>query len=235
MDDKMPPRKDRIEEALEELKESLGFQSEELKKLTRQQETLDQLVLEVKSLKKTINERDNKIEELEKRLDEVEQYTRMEDVIISGLKVKPRTYARAAAPNPEGNDEEQPSVEKQVIDFLKSKEIVVDPSGIAACHTLPSKDRKANPVIIMRFANRRNKELLLKEGKKLKGTDVYINEHLTKKNADIAREARSLKKNKKIQGTWTRSCKVLIKLNGETAEEAKIIVVRDAKELDKYK
>ncbi|KAM3843136.1 ranBP-type and C3HC4-type zinc finger-containing protein 1-like [Diretmus argenteus] len=62
----------------------------------------------------------------------------------------------------------------------------------------------------------------IKAGKKLKGTAVYLNEHLTKKNADIAREARNLKKQNKIQATWTRNCKVMIRLNG-SPEEAKVI------------
>ena len=82
----------------------------------------------------------------------------------------------------------------------------MDKENVAACYTFPSKDRKTNPVIIMRFANRRHKDILLKQGRKLEGSDVYLNEHLTKKNADIAREARVLKKQKEIQGTWTRNC-----------------------------
>ena len=85
----------------------------------------------------------------------------------------------------------------------------------------------------MRFSNRKHKSALLKQGRMLKGSDVFINEHLTKKNADIARKARFLRKQKKIQSTWTTNCKVFIKLNG-TPEEAKVLGVRDITELDKY-
>lgn len=86
----------------------------------------------------------------------------------------------------------------------------------------------------IRFTNRKAKTELLRQGRKLRGSDVYLNEHLTKKNADIARQARILKKQNKIQATWTRNCKVWIKLNG-SPEEASIIVVRELSELDRYK
>ena len=73
------------------------------------------------------------------------------------------------------------------------------------------------------------------QGKKLKGTQVYVNEHLTKRNAEIAKEARILRKNGKIKSTWTRNCKVLVRLNGTTPEEAKTVTVRDLKDLEAYK
>ena len=86
----------------------------------------------------------------------------------------------------------------------------------------------------MRLVNRKQKTALLKQGRKLKGTNVYLNEHLTKKNSDIARQARILRKENWIQSTWTSNCKVFIKLNG-SPEEAKVLAIKDITELDKYK
>ena len=90
------------------------------------------------------------------------------------------------------------------------------------------------PVIVVRFVNGKHKTEMLQQAKRLKGADIYINEHLTKKNADIARHARILRKEKKIQATWTRNGKVLIRLNG-ISEEAKVVVIRELKDLDQYK
>lgn len=87
--------------------------------------------------------------------------------------------------------------------------------------------------MILRFVNRKKKIALLKQGRKLKGTNVYLNDHLTKRNAEIARKARYLRKQKKIQNTWVTNCKIFIKLNG-TPEEAKVLVIRSMEELDKY-
>ena len=67
------------------------------------------------------------------------------------------------------------------------------------------------------------------------GNPGLSNEHLTKKNGEIARAARKLRKDGKIKSTWTRNCKVLIRLNGDTPEEAKAVTVRELKDLDAYK
>lgn len=61
------------------------------------------------------------------------------------------------------------------------------------------KQKSANPPIVVRFANRKGKDDLLRQASKLRGSAVYINEHLTRKNADIERQERSLWKQKKIQ------------------------------------
>lgn len=87
--------------------------------------------------------------------------------------------------------------------------------------------------MILRFVNRKPKNALLKQGCKLKGTNVYMNDHLTQRNAVIARKARFLRMQNKIQSTWVTNCKIFIKLNG-TPEEAKVLVIRDIKELEKY-
>ena len=97
----------------------------------------------------------------------------------------------------------------QVIQFFQSQDIVVNPINLA----LVMRSRATIvPSIIIRFVNRKNKVELLKQWKKLKGTDVYMKERFTQKNAKIARQARLLRKQKKTKSTWTRNCRVLIKL-----------------------
>lgn len=68
-------------------------------------------------------------------------------------------------------------------------------------------------LMICDIVNRKHKTAVLKQGRKLKGENVFINEHLTKHNADIARKARYLRKQRKIQNTWTTNSKIFIKLN----------------------
>ena len=50
--------------------------------------------------------------------------------------------------------------------------------------------------------------------RKLKGSDVFINEHLAKKNGEIAQKDRLLRRQGKIKTTWTRDCKELMKTIG---------------------
>ncbi|KAJ8351712.1 hypothetical protein SKAU_G00231880 [Synaphobranchus kaupii] len=166
-------------------------------------------------------EKDKRLAYLESRVADLEQYTRMNDVVITGLQVKPRSYADSGG---EPGELDASSTEQQVAVFLQSKGIALDCDNIEACHPLPRRNASDKPVIIMRFVNRKHKIALLKQGKKLKGTDVFINEHLTKSNAEIAKKARYLRKIKKIQSTWSTNCKIFIKLNG-TPEEAKVLMV----------
>ena len=49
----------------------------------------------------------------------------------------------------------------------------------------------------MKFSNRKTKLTLLKKSQMLKGTGVYIYEHLTQSNSLIAKEARKLRRDKK--------------------------------------
>lgn len=212
--------------------------SAEISDVAKKQTELVALMEEVRLLKLGLKEKDKKISELEKRVDDLEQYSRMDDLLISGLEIKPQNYARAvrgAGVGDEATPAEQASLEDQVLRFLQTQNMKLDATMISACHALPRKDRNTKPLIIMRFGNRKAKIDLLSQGRKLRGTNVYLNEHLTKKNADIARHARILKKQNKLQATWTRNCKVWIKLNGASPEEAKAIMVREIHELDQYR
>jgi len=120
-------------------------------------------------------------------------------------------------------------VEKQVIELLNSKGVYVKEDDVAACHTLGKPDENRFQKIIMRFANRRSKAKVMFRAKNLKGTGVYINEHLTKRTAEIAKAARDLRRDGKILSTFTRDCKVIVK----TIEE-KYKTVKDLADLSQF-
>lgn len=225
-----------IKRALDFLTEEVSESRKEIKTVGMQQKMLLEVMEEVKVLKRLIMEKDKKIDHLENRVADLEQYTRINDVIVTGLATIPRSYARAVT----GMNREEPdeqdlnTMEKQVTDFLHSKGIKVDRNDIEACHPLPRRNKVDKPAIILRFVNRKHKIALLKQGKKLKGSNVYLNDHLTKRNAEIARKARFLRKERKIQSTWTANCKIYIKLNGTSPEEAKVLVIRHMEDLEEY-
>lgn len=232
----MGPKKNTAMEEGEELRKAIDSLTENVASMREEQKKILDLVEEVKKLRKENQEKDNKIEELEKRVDELEQYTRMNDVIVTGLRIKPRTYANTVAPSNNGgemSEGETRSAELQVAAFLHSKGITFNADDLEACHPLPRRHSRDKPAIIIRFTSRKRKIELLKQGRQLKGTEVYLNEHLTRKNAEIAKRARQLRKQNKIQSTWIRNCKTFIKLNG-SPEEARVLVVRKLSELDAY-
>ena len=241
----MPPNVD-----YSELKKVIDALRDEVAAVKEKQIEIHRLLEKLTAIDTENKYRDEKIRELDDRMTDLEQYSRINDVIVSGLRIRPRSFARAVATNngsrTEPEEEDVASAEQQVVAFLQAKDIHLDCSHIEACHPLSMRKRKTErtndnrdqrpdtPRVILRFTNRKHNIALLKEWKKLKGTDVYMNEHLVKRNANIAKEARDLRKNKKIQQTWTRNCKVFIKLNGDTPEEAKVMVIRSIEELGKY-
>ncbi|KAJ8394096.1 hypothetical protein AAFF_G00049010 [Aldrovandia affinis] len=226
----MPPKAEYIE-----LKKSIDTLIEEVATVKEQQKTIMALVEQLDQMQADNLEKDKKIAILENRVADLEQYTRINDVFITGLSIKPRSYARAVTPENGGEPAELDvtSTERQVAAFMQSKDIQLDCNNIEACHPLPKTGTNGKPSVVLRFVNRKHKIALLKQGRKLKGTNVYMNDHLTKRNADIARKARELRREKKIQQTWTANCKVFIKLNG-TPENANVLVIRNIEELNEY-
>lgn len=178
-----------------------------------------------------IQEKDTRISFLEKRVEDLEQYTRREDVIITGIKID-RKFAEVAQTAVDGERQEKVRVdwngeiEKQVLAQLAELEVFVESEEISACHTLGKPDVKGQQKVILRFVSRKSKVRLMNEWEKLRGSGIYVNEHLTKKNADIAKAARDLRRAGKIKSTHTRDCKVVIKKN-----DGKTIVVRDLADL----
>ena len=225
-----------LQKDMEELKESMNMLTTEVANITKQNSVITELLSEIKLLKKQNIEKSREIEVLTRRVDELEQYTRMDDLIITGLKTNHRSYAGTASSRDAGEDaptREMESLENQVIRFFQDRDMLLQSQHISACHTLPRgrNNTQLPPPIVIRFSNRKHKNELMKQGRKLKGTQVYLNEHLTKQNAAIAREARILRKERKIKETWTRNCKIYISLNGASPEAEKVLIVRSIEEL----
>ncbi|RXN32986.1 zinc finger protein 397-like [Labeo rohita] len=207
----------------------------EILQLTQQ---VNLLQVQVSGYEAKLKKKDDQIKELEKRLDVAEQYYRLDDLIISGLKTRHRAYSNVAAGNNvDDTTAETETLESQVIQFFGSKDIPIHRNQISACRTLPrnNKNSSTSPAIIIRFVNRKDKVGLLQQGFKLKGTEVFVNEHLTRKNGNIAYAAQQLKKAKKIKATWTWNCKVYIRTNGATPEDERVLMVKEMDDLNLYK
>lgn len=161
----MPPKKNISLEEGDELRKSLEFLTEEVANIRKDQKKILELMEEVKKLRNENKEKGKMIENLEKRVDELEQYTRINDVVITGLKIRPRTYANAVAADNNGGEpsgEEVRSAEQQVANFLHSKGINLNVEDLEDCHPLPRRRKEETPAIILRFTNRKKKIALLK-------------------------------------------------------------------------
>ena len=191
---------------------------------------VDKLLKTLEDMKKLLAEKDFKITELEKRVEDLEQYTRREDIIITGLKiVRPLSQVVQGDSANEIDRNGWNYVEDQVTEQLNENGIYIRPEEISACHTLGKPAENGLQKVIVRFQNRKSKTRVLINAKNLRRTGIYINEHLTKKNGELAKKARDLRKDGKITGTWTRDCKIFIKTNDGTVQ-----LMRNATDLDAY-
>ena len=103
---------------------------------------------------------------MEDRLDALEQYSRMDNVIINDFKPSFHSYSRAVTcdQSPENQEHapetERVSLEKQVISYLNEKGV-----EISACHSLPSRGKPGEKPIVMRLISRKRKNYLLGNSK----------------------------------------------------------------------
>ncbi|RVE60453.1 hypothetical protein OJAV_G00181120 [Oryzias javanicus] len=143
-----------------------------------------------------------------KQEDDLEQRSKSDKVMISELQIKLQSMAANGnnAPNPADLDAN--SVEQQGENSMESKGISLDLNNIKS---FTRKREQNKPSNTRRFRNQKHKLDLLKQKKKLKGTDVYY--HLTRKKPEMIRKARFLKKQKRIRNTWVRNQKISIKVN----------------------
>lgn len=169
-----------VKQDIEEFKAALNMMGGELATISEQQRTIKGLVKEIMEIKKLNEEKQKRISLLEIRVSDLEQNTCMNDVIISGLPLRPKSYALALKVGEREDKEHDDSVEAQVTAYLQSKNIQIDRNNIEPCHTIKSQNQKDGSVVIVRFHNRKHKTALLGQSRYSKGTNVYINEHLTK-------------------------------------------------------
>lgn len=147
---------------LEELKKSVEFMGLQMETMANKQDTLMDLMKEMKELRKLNEEKDVMIAQLEGRISDLEQYTRMNDIIVTGIKTRPRSFAnavrnRAVEEGADRSTQEFVSVEQQVVEYLKNKGMDINSVNIEACHPLPQVDKDKPASIILRFANRKSK------------------------------------------------------------------------------
>ena len=161
---------------------------------------------ENKKLKKRIEESDQYLDDvderfidLEKQINNVDQYNRRENFEITGI----------------NESVKQDQLEAKVIDIINTitDDGIVE-KDIQACHRL-KKDKDGKSKVIVRMLNRKNTINTLKNRKKLqqKGMDnIFINENLSDATKSMIDVAKDLKRKKLLHSFWTFNGKLNIRL-----------------------
>jgi hypothetical protein len=169
------------------------------------------------------------------RVDELERYSRCDNLVIRGLpESSAAEMASAAPPLQDGATlrESHRSVEASVITFVReSLKIDIEPSDISTAHRIKAGPKDAARPVIVRFTNRRVRNLVYGAKKQLKGSTsrVFVSEHLIKTDSDLFFEARKLLREKKIFAAWTQNGLVHVRFSPDPATRA--IVVRGRADL----
>lgn len=146
-----------------------------------------------------------------KRLNELEQYTRRENVIISGIPAEKGENVR------------------QIVKNVAAKlDVEMDDQDISTCHRLSN---KKTPNIVARLNNRDKKAEMIKQSKikQLKAKtlgwqmdhQIFVRNHLTKYTSDLLFEAKRLRDEGCYKFAWENNTNVYIR-EDESSQAIKI-------------
>ena len=168
----------------------------------------------IQELTSAVNELKTELKSSAQRCDDLDQYSRRNNIVIAGV--------------PES---EQTSTETQVINILNDYvDEPITPNDIDRCHRLRMNPKNASktvgppktPEIIVKFVSLKSKasimtkdpmEKLRNDNKtRSESSKIYIREDLTKKRANVLYKARQLKKSGLIKDAFTRDGTITIRM-----------------------
>ena len=96
--------------------------------------------------------------------------------------------------------------------FTKMKlGMALDQFNITAIHDLQPRCDSKRSTIVQLFSVDKKAEIMMK-WQALRGTDVYMNDHLSYLNTELFKEVRQMKCGRKIMSTWTQNSCVFMKV-----------------------
>ena len=186
---------------------------EEVSKLTQHIETL---TTENKNLKEDLTAVKKENLSLKNELNNLEQYTRRENVRIFGVE------------DNAWEDGKKSTV--LALDILRNKmKIDIKEEDVEVAHRVGKFKSDRKRAIIVRFASRKTKEKVMTEKKKLKGSGIFVNEDLTKRNADWFFK---VKRTEGVINAWTKNGETFVR-NTKSNEIVKITKDYDLENLKK--
>lgn len=188
----------------EHLSEKLDDNTKAMKDQTASMEHCLKIIDDLMEENKRLNKR---VVELERKVDDMEQYSRLNAVEIHGVPMEP--------------NEDAVEVVKEV---GKALDMVINESMIDACHRLGRRPGPNNspPAIIVKFVRRLDKEEFMKRRRVKRNLStrhmnlkmdqpVYVNEALSQGRRRLLGAAREVKREKKWKYLWVRGGKIFLR------------------------
>lgn len=202
-----------IQEQLSPLIKKLDAITDDNKVLHKRLTTVEQQNADLKAQCENLK---TEVADMKTTLNTLEQAGRKCNVVITGVK---ETYAERVTDPTDGNSAPVTSRDdtiRTVCSLLNEAcKLTVSPSDIQFATRLKSKRAGPRPLLVgFNSTSLRTSVVTARQrGQTLSfaGSSIYINDHLTQLNSDLARKARLLVKQKNAHSTWTRDGQVYIK------------------------
>ena len=171
---------------------------------------------------------------LKRELNSVDMHSKTNKLIIKGL--PEASYAEASSRysgEDLANDEQlirsYTACQTAAVNFCTNQlGIPLARSDIATAFRMKKLGSDEERPLFITFANRQARDQVYQACVKLKGQNIFINEHLTRTYGNIFAESRRLLKDKKILNTWTMNGAIFIL----KSEGSKPIKIKDMSDLD---
>lgn len=208
--DEMGKIKESIELAKEEIKEENRNEMKELRK------EIEKSAATYREMHKEVNDLKEENERMQQRIDDLEQYSRIANVIIRGIK--------------EAKDEAEEELVECIQEIGKSLGVELESGDINTIHRMPTK-KGIRPVIV-RLNNRMKKSRLVKRSRECElEAGIKIYNHLTNKSMEILNAARDVRAEGAIQFVWETNGKILIRKD----ENSQATRITSVDQLKKYR
>ncbi|XP_071953848.1 uncharacterized protein [Antedon mediterranea] len=180
---------------------------------------IEAIRFELDDTKDRLSKVEHQVENLQNELDEAEQYSRRNCLIIQGIEEKQGEIT-----------------DNIVLDLFKKKlSVEVDKTCIDRSHRLGPKVKKNGRArgIIVKFSSYNVRNEVYKAKKKLKGSHIYIHENLTSKRSSLLR---TVKQNyaSVVSAVWTQDGRIHTIITGSN-EKVVLSRTSDLKQLPKCK
>lgn len=225
IDKKLETIESQHSEQLRDLKKSVEFCCSKVdefnlvvEKVQREQKVLDKLQGD---LKRENVELKTRVVVLETRVEDMQQYSRSDNVEIVGVPLTP-------------NEDIFFLLEQLAVAI----EVVFDRNHISAAHRIPARDPQKTPSIVVKFVSRQFKQIWMRHANyiscpeggrptrryllaseiytKFDKTRVFVHDHLTSYNKKLLFDTKKFAAEKKFDFVWVKDAKIFIKRNTKT-------------------
>ncbi|CAN7940031.1 unnamed protein product [Ixodes pacificus] len=182
--------------------------------LDNQDKTITELQRKIGELEGRISQRDEEVGELRKAIDNAELYSRRQNIEIHGMVQQP--------------NEDIMSVINRVATKLDLAPVT--PNDIEAAHRLKAKEGRITPILV-RFTERRTRDLWVRKRTTLRNENIYINENLTRALKSLLWSTKAHAKEKGYMYTWMKNGKIFVRQK----EGAAVIQIESERDLIKIR